>query len=429
MPIPAVADKKVRLTYVLLDFPIASEQFLIREVKALLALGAEIQILTLRSRTGNDVLPPIGGLRVDRARSLWSFGFWRAVLTETVRQPYGARELMAASLSLAAGQGWLDKVRTIRLALVALHFSRATRMSGSEVIHAHFASAPATLGLLLSVSLRRPFSFSTHASDLYAERIDFPAKAAYASCIFACSRTAADDLRKQLPVHLQSRVHVIYHGIEVPALAIGKAEISLPDGPLILAVGRFVPKKGFDHLVQACGLLRDEGVAFQCELVGEGSGEAALRDQIEALRLGDRVRLVRWCPQVELAKHYLRAAVLAVPSVVAPDGDRDNIPNVILEALAQGVPVVASALPAIDEVLGPAGAAILVPPRDVQALASGLRRVCLDRDLARRLRERGLDLVAQEFDLQANARRLLDQVRAAAGFHGPDHCQATRRRH
>jgi glycosyltransferase involved in cell wall biosynthesis len=399
---------------VLLDFPIASEQFLIREVKALLALGAEIQILTLRSRPGRDALPPIEGLRVDRPQSPWGLGFWRAALAETVRQPRGTRDLMAASFALAAEQGWLDKVRTIRLALVALHFCRATRISGSEAIHAHFASAPATLGLLLSVSLRLPFSFSTHAGDLYAERIDFPAKAAYATCIFACSRTAAEDLRKQLPADLRSRIHVIYHGIEIAALASSRAEVSLPDGPLILAVGRFVPKKGFDHLVQACGLLRDEGIAFQCEIVGEGSGTAALRDQIKALRLGDRVRLVQWCPQAELAKHYLRAAVLAVPSVVAPDGDRDNIPNVILEALAQGVPVVASALPAIDEVLGPAGAGILVPPQDVQALANGLRRVCLDQGVARRLRERGLDLVAREFDLHANVRRLLEQVRAAA---------------
>jgi glycosyltransferase involved in cell wall biosynthesis len=406
----ALTDARARLTYVVLDFPIASEQFLIREVKALLALGAEIQILALRSRPGPGTLLPIEGTKVDRPKSPWSAGFWLSVLTECARHPRSSLELVTASLSVMAGQGWLDKIRTTRLALVALHFTDATRINGSVAIHAHFASAPATLGLLLSVSVQRPFSFSTHAGDLYAERVNFSAKAARASCIFTCSKAAAADLRNRLPVHLRSRVLAMYHGIELAAIAKRPVDIGLTGHPLILAVGRFVPKKGFRHLVQACAWLRDEGFAFQCELVGEGSESEALRDQIRALRLSDRVRLVQWCPQAELAKHYFRASVLAVPSVVAPDGDRDNIPNVILEALAQGIPVVASALPAIDEVLGPTGAAILVPPHDVSALAAGIRQICMDQGLARRLRERGLDLVAREFDLHANARRLLEQL-------------------
>jgi glycosyltransferase involved in cell wall biosynthesis len=396
-----------RITYVLLDFPIASEQFIIREVKALLALGARIQIVTIRSRQGAGTLSSLDGMRIDRPRPIWTFGFWLPILTESMLQPRKIAEMMAAAFSLGAGEGWFGRIRAIRLALMAVHFTKIVRRSDPAIIHAHFASAPATLGLLLSQSVECPFTFSTHARDLYAEQVNFPAKAARASHIFACSRSAADDLRQLLPVNLRPRVHAIYHGVDLAAMAQRPVQVENRGEPLILAVGRFEPKKGFSDLVQACALLRDERLLFQCEFVGSGAGEHAMRDQIQALGLHDRVRLVQWCQETELTKRYLRAAALAVPSVVAPDGDRDNIPNVILEALAHGTPIVASALPPIAEVLGPAGAAILVPPHDVRALADALRQVCTDADLANRLREQGFALVTQEFDVHANARRLL----------------------
>ena len=405
---------RLAMICVLVDFPVASEQFVFREIKALAELGEAVHVLTIRSRAAvaEDTLPH--GIRLSRALPIGSPKFWRPVLTAVARHPWRSVGLLAAALRVEAGEGRRGRLRAARLTAIALHFTPAIGAGEPQVIHAHFASAPATLGLLLSRWFAFPFGFSVHARDLYATPIDLPAKAAHAQHIVACSRTAAEDLRKRLPEELRARVHAIYHGVEIAAAPVRPAGAA-QRVPLILAAGRFEPKKGFDRLVQACALLRDEGVAFGCELVGAGRGEAVLRRQIRVLGLEAWVRIVPWRSQADLQMDYSRASVLAVPSVVSPDGDRDNIPNVILEALASETPVVASALPAIVEALGSAGAALLVPPGDARALADGLRRVCNDADLACRLRTQGRGLVEREFDIGANARRLLAHVTRHAG--------------
>jgi glycosyltransferase involved in cell wall biosynthesis len=176
---------------------------------------------------------------------------------------------------------------------------------------------------------------------------------------------------------------------------------------LIVAVGRFERKKGFPVLVAACDLLCRRGILFRCELIGQGPEERTLREQIEAFNLSSQVHLIPWQTPEQLRAAYCGASVLAVPSVVADDGDRDNIPNVILEGLACGLPVVASSLPAINDVFGPAAAIELVPPGDPDLLAQALLRVCSDPLLTAGLRQRGRDVLHQHFDRENNNRQLL----------------------
>ena len=164
--------------------------------------------------------------------------------------------------------------------------------------------------------------------------------------------------------------------------------------------------------------MRDDGFRFRCELIGCGREEDRLRRRIEALRLEDKVRLLPWHPTPCLRRDYARASVLAVPSVVTDDGDRDNIPNVVVEALACEVPVVASSLPALERLLGPPEAARLVPPGAPRALADALRQVSSDPAYAGRLRANGRRLVLQLFDDETNARRLRELLEG--GSRAPD---------
>jgi glycosyltransferase involved in cell wall biosynthesis len=401
----------MKLTYVLGDYPVASEVFVTREIEALRALGVDIQVLTTRSGASHAVPPVHDPVRVDRPLSPRRGRFWLTVAVVALQRPLKSSGLIALACSLGLREGRRGPFRALRLALVTLYFAHVLRRSPPQIFHAHFASAPTTLALLLARWFGCPFGFSVHASDLYAEPVNLVAKIGRACHVFACSRVAAEDVRRRLPCHLVARVHAIHHGIERASYAPRDSARGRDGEALVLAVGRFEPKKGFDVLVEACAILRDKGLPFRCEIIGAGREERALRDCIDRHGLRGRVALIPWQSQRDLLAYYARADVLAVPSVVVTNGDRDNIPNVILEGLANDVPVVASDLPALVDVLRPASAAIVVPSGDASALAEGLHAICNDRDLADELRIRGRQLLTKQFDLQANARRLLDQLR------------------
>lgn len=391
-------------------FPIASEEFITREVESLAKLGARITIVTARAAHGQRPPPP---LEVCRPLSLRKYQFWRPILREVACRPEKCTALMRFALALGAGEGWRGRMRALRLALVAVSLADVVANKQPQIIHAHFASAPSTLGLLLARWIGCSFGFSVHARDLYAEQNNLALKVSLAAHVVTCSKAAANDLCGRLPEQLHARVHTIYHGLNLEAMRPCRADRC--SKPVILAVGRFEAKKGFEYLIQACAILRDEGFAFQCEIVGSGSRIAVLQGLIRACRLQHLVQICGWLSQPDLASCYGRASVLAVSSVVADDGDRDNIPNTILEALAYGTPIVASDLPAIREVLGPARAAILVAPRDARSLATGLRQACSDMSLANGLTQRGRVLVAQSFESRSNARPLLELLTRGAG--------------
>jgi glycosyltransferase involved in cell wall biosynthesis len=183
----------------------------------------------------------------------------------------------------------------------------------------------------------------------------------------------------------------------------------------VLAVGRLVEKKGFDVLVEACAELRRSGVDMQATIVGEpGEHEDELRRLIRVHDLGEAVTVAGPMTQAELRREYERAAALCLPCRVMSNGDRDGIPNVLVEAMACGLPVVTTAVSGIPELVVDGENGLLVPPDDPAAVAGSLRRLRDEPELARRLGEQGRASVAERFDGDALARQLADLFRAAA---------------
>jgi len=175
---------------------------------------------------------------------------------------------------------------------------------------------------------------------------------------------------------------------------------------LILSVGRLVEKKGFPFLLQAAAILHGRGVPFEAIVVGDGP----MRDELERLAGGlglrDKVVFAGHLTQEQLGHVYRRADVFCLASIVAKDGDRDGLPNVILEAMGYGVPVVASNLSAIPEVVVAEETGLLVAPGSPQELAAQLERMLGDPSLRARLAENARRLVETEFDLRKNTVRL-----------------------
>ena len=395
------------IIYVLLDYPIDSERFVEREVHALRQLGVEVRILTLREKNAATTPARPPGVHVLRRPAWWHRHLWLAAFRLSMQRPAAALRLVRAAWAAGRRAGSWGGLGAVRWVLLALYFGSQLRGYRPALIHSHFASTSATLGLLLASWLELPWGFSCHASDIYAETVHLALKARRADHIIACSEVLADDVGSRLPSQLHSRIHTVHHGLDLEIWRGGEDRRGSEALPLILAAGRFEPKKGFDTLIEACALLRDESFRFRCELIGAGREASQLAQRIAAHGLQPLLRLVPWRSPAELRETYAHAALLAVPSVVAAGGDRDNIPNVLVEALACGLPVVASALPAIERLLSTAHAGRLVPPGDPPALAKAIRDVVSDNELTRRLRDNGRRLVEERFEQVANAKRLV----------------------
>ena len=174
------------------------------------------------------------------------------------------------------------------------------------------------------------------------------------------------------------------------------------NAPRIVAVGRYIEKKGFDDLIAACALLRDRKVDFDCQIVGEGPLEAALQAAIDFASLRENVTLTGPKSLAEVAALLGTARVFALPCVVEADGGMDNLPTVIAEAMAAGLPVVSTTLAGVPEMVAEGKTGLLVPPRSPEKLAAALARMLAEPAVAETFgqagRQRARELVRPRRD-------------------------------
>jgi glycosyltransferase involved in cell wall biosynthesis len=195
----------------------------------------------------------------------------------------------------------------------------------------------------------------------------------------------------------------------------------------VLAAGRLVDKKGFDVLIEACALLRDRGIPFTCRIVGEGPRRRALARAVQRRGLEPVVALQAWASTDEVIRLLAKARAFVAPSRIGRSGDRDGIPNVVLEAMAAGRPVVSTAVSGIPEAVVDGVTGLLVAPGDATALADALEKVLTDAALARSLGAAGFHRAIEEFDLERSSSRLAAAfgvpvyfAHVAAGFRQAD---------
>jgi glycosyltransferase involved in cell wall biosynthesis len=209
------------------------------------------------------------------------------------------------------------------------------------------------------------------------------------------------------------KVEVIHCGVDLRRFEAPDRLDGDGDRPLrILAVGTLHEVKGQVHLVDACAALVAAGVDVECTFVGEGPDRSSLEQRVERAGLTDRVRFAGRCPQPEVVAHLHRADVLVAASVPTASGKREGIPVVLIEAMATGLPVVASRLSGIPELVADGVTGILVEPGDVGALVTALQSL-LDPHRRRQLGEAGQRAVRDGFDLERGAGRLIERFAGA----------------
>jgi glycosyltransferase involved in cell wall biosynthesis len=416
-----VDSGRARVVYVLGEFPSLSETFILREMIALEQMGFRLLPLSMGPPDGgpvHDEAEPFLARTLYRPRP-WSGATLGGLLRTCLQRPLG---LACASWFLLRHLvSHPTCVRELVSAFLAASYF-ASRLSPRDArhVHAHFASYPATVGLILAEVCGSGCSISCHARDIFgAGTVLLSRKLREADFVTVCTRHGMERLQRSHSLIVADKLHLVHHGVDTGRLT-NETRVGYPV-PMIMSVGRLVEKKGFPFVLQAAAVLAGRGIQFELIIVGDGP----MRDELERLAGGlglrDRVVFAGRLTQAQLAHVYRRADALGLGSIVAKDGDRDGLPNVILEAMAYGVPVVASNLSAIPEAVIHEETGLLAAPGSPEELAAQLERALGDEELRQRLIDNARRKVAADFDLQKNAVQLARLFAESLGLRGwPD---------
>ena len=413
---------KPKIAFVLSQFPETHETFILREFRALQDRGINFKILSLKSCRDKVVHQEAEKL-VKQTEYGLAHSSW--VIAHSLIHPIKTLQ----TLGYVLGSYWRNPKELIKALYVWLecfYFARVIKKEKISHIHSHWATMPTTAAVILSRLTGLPYSFTAHAWDIFVNSNGLVGKINEAKFVVTCTDYNRRYLLNFINGHkntktqghpCNSKIYRNYHGInldEFRALQIS----SVPVFQLkILAIGRLVETKGFEYLIEACSILNNRGIDFVCYIVGTGPLEKRFKLSAIHLQLLDKVKFLGIKTQEEIKRLYGEATVLTQPSVIAKDGDRDGIPNVIIEAMAMGVPIVATNVSGIPEVVVDGETGILVSERDSLALANGIEQLWRSQQLREALASRGRVLTEHKFNIDKNAEELIDVFQGNGVFY------------
>jgi len=394
------------VAYVLLWFPLSSETFIFREVVQLMARGLPIRAYTMygKSLTGcSEEMCRFSG-PVERMGIGGTLRIFQAFMRELWRNPLKTCKLMR--------QGFFRRMRNLESLgeniwcfMAGFLLAELCRKDGVKLIHAPWANGPATAAWVASRLTGIPFAFTGRAGDIYPEDGLLHEKSADALFIRTNNHANVFWLRKFCPKGQEDKVHAIYNSLTFTPK--GQCAVNMRPPYKLLAVGRFARTKGFPDLLTAMARLKRENVPVTLTLVGDGRWWRKLTNMRDRLALNDIVHLPGFIPHDQICGFMIDHDMLIMPSVVHSNGDRDGIPNVIMEALSHGMPVIATDVCGISEVILNEETGLLTPQRSPRKLADAVRQMVEDRELARRMAVKGRERVERMFDRERNIAALL----------------------
>lgn len=420
---------KPSVAVILKGYPRLSETFIAQELRALEQRGMNLQFYSLRHPTDTSVHPVHREIKAgvtylpeylhDELRRVWRS--WRAA----AKMP-GYQRAKAAFLRDLARDRTPNRIRRFGQACVL-----ACELPASiEMLYAHFLHTPASVTRYAALMTGLPWSASAHAKDIWTTpEWEKREKLAELEWLVTCTEVGRDHLAALAPS--PEKVGLVYHGLDFsrfshkarPGPGCGceqtdgqdssgdlmRRDGSHPETPVVLlSVGRAVEKKGYDDLLNALAQLPKD---LNWRLVHIGGGK--LKDKLRALGatlgIGDRIEWLGAQPQEVVLENYRRADLFVLASRIGRDGDRDGLPNVLMEAQSQAIACISTAVSAIPELIRDGETGLLVPPEEPAALADALRDLITDPQKRQRLADAGCLRVRSEFTMDKGIDDLLSR--------------------
>lgn len=394
-----------KIAYIVSRFPHLPETFILREMIHLEKLGWLIELYPLilqRQEVIHEEARPwlmrahkvpwfsIALLKSNLARAIKNPRQYFGVLSRVIRENIQSPKFLARAILLFPRAVWM-----------------ADEFKKQDIthIHAHYATHPALVAWLIHQFTGIPYSVTVHAHDIFVEKPMLATKLHDSIFISAISEFNRNYLADMFGPWVNEKTEIVRCGVEPSYYrhANGNGKSNQLE---IISVGSLQPYKGHIYLLRACAELMRRGIPFHCQIIGGGDLRSMLEHAIQENNLERHVELLGPRKQDEVSRYLRTANCYVQPSVVTHTGKMEGIPVALMEAMATGIPVIATAISGVPELVRPGETGWLIPPEDVGALAEALSEIYVNPAEAARRADLGQKWVLEEFELSSNVRKL-----------------------
>jgi len=404
-------NKRKKVLYVTSSLPALTLTFIYREIYGLRQKGFEVETTSMNRPALESVSAEAQGL-LESTHYLDQVSLLRkisAVFGVIIRRPRALLRCAGIYFRARPMQNARDYVRLAYHLMEACYLYGRYRERGIEHLHAHFVNGPSSIAMFLSILLGKPYSFTMHASLIWLDPVALYNKLETCKFCASISEYNRDYVISEYGSRFFDKIEIVRCGIDLNKLVSIERKDASDETPFtIVGVGQLTKRKGFHVLVEACGILKNQGLEFRCLIVGEGTQRADLEALIAHYDLEGMVMLEGAQPQEKIPEYLGQADIFALPCVIADDGWRDGIPVALMEAMAYEIPVVSTNILGLPELIDSGENGLLVESGDAQALAYSIKSLMNSEELRRSLGEQGIEKIEADFNVERSVEKLAE---------------------
>ena len=398
------------IIYIAEDFPSLTETFVQNEILELMNNG--FQVCILAAKRPKNIIHSFHKELIKNtiyAPSIFSFETLSNNVKAFIRKPIKYCYVLFKML-LNNYSSFYNISRGIYGFVLSFIFAEYLR-NYSGNIHCHFAGRRLEIAYYLKNYIGNDckITCTVHAADIYANRNPkfLITKLLFCNYIVCSSHYLKDYIKNKIDLQLENRLVVVHYGINSNYYSYHQHAYRLDDKIKLLSIGRLVPKKGFDILINACRLLVDQGINLELNIIGDGPERRNLEELCNKYRLNGKIIFWGAQSQDDVKKNIHTSDLFVLACRQDKDGDMDGIPNVLIESMAAGLPVISTYISGIPELIENGINGLLVKPEDSVELANAIKKVINDPDMISKFSFAGRQKVANEFEISINTKKLM----------------------
>jgi glycosyltransferase involved in cell wall biosynthesis len=388
----------IQIAYVVEKFPSQTEHFVLNEILALEKRNFKIYIIALKKPKYVLNIPELEYLNASIIYLPNLINYLLLILFKNYKENL---RFFRSSCS----EYWPNIkiiLKNLRYLIIAQYFTKKLKKIGISHVHAHFAFYTTDIAYLISKLLKLNYSFTAHAQDIFLNKENIVKKIEKASFVITCTKYNQSFLNQLTGNRYCNKIYHAYHGVNLNnELATIHHQNIFTNGTIhILSVARLVEKKGIIYLLKAVKMLLNKGIKIKCTIIGDGPLSKKLKFFTLTEGISNYVEFKGINTREEVFNYLTITDIFVLPCIIASDGDRDGLPNVLLEAMMMGVPVITTNISAIPELIEDGKTGLLVPERDEIAIVDAVLKLFNDSVLYREIVKKGREKVVKNFNIQ-----------------------------